>query len=350
MNTRENVPMDSDVEQTIDVEVRADAGGQRLDRVLASQLPDYSRVRLQALIRAGAVRDAGGLVLDPSRKAKGGERLTIAIPAAVAAAPLGEEIALDIAFEDASLIVLNKPAGLVVHPGNGNTTGTLVNALIAHCGDTLSGIGGVKRPGVVHRLDKETSGLLVVAKTDKAHAGLSDQFASHGLDGRLVREYIALIWGQLDLPKGSIDAHLGRSITNRTRMAVVPPTHGRHAVTHYFTEATYGGIASLLRLSLETGRTHQIRVHMAHVGHPLLGDDVYGSGFATSRSKLAPDAAEALAGLRGQALHAAVLGFEHPVTGQSLRFVSEPPAALKRLIEALKKNVRRPLESDRRTS
>ena len=330
--------MTSNIEKTIGIEVRAEDAGLRLDRVLAAQLPEYSRARLQALIKAGAVHDATGPLFDASRKAKAGERLTVAVPIAVAAEPIGEAIPLDIVFEDAHLIVLNKAAGLVVHPGNGNASGTLVNALISHCGDTLSGIGGVKRPGIVHRLDKETSGLLVVAKTDKAHAGLSAQFASHGHDGRLLREYIAVVWGQFDMPRGSVEAHLGRSPTNRTRMAVVRAIHGRHAITHYATEATFGGIASLLRLSLETGRTHQIRVHMAHVGHPLMGDAVYGSGFAASRSKLGLDAAAALDSLGRQALHAAVLGFEHPLTGKKMRFEREPPADMTRLIEELHQN------------
>lgn len=333
--------MNSAVERSIDLEVRDDAAGQRLDRVLAAQLPEFSRARLQALIKAGAVSDADGPLRDASRKAKAGERLTVTVPAAVAAEPLGEKMPLSVVFEDASLIVLNKPAGLVVHPGNGNISGTLVNALIAHCGETLSGIGGVKRPGIVHRLDKETSGLLVVAKTDRAHAGLSAQFASHGLDGRLVREYIALVWGRLDAPRGTVDAHLGRSSTNRTRMAVVRDIQGRRAVTHYATETEFNGIASLLRLQLETGRTHQIRLHMAHIGHPLLGDDVYGSGFAASRSKLDVPAVNALDQLRGQALHAAVLGFEHPITGDAMRFEVEPSDGLARLIGALKKMRRR---------
>ncbi len=334
--------MPSAIKRCFEVEVREDAAGQRLDRVLALHLPEFSRARLQGLIKAGAVSNANGPLHDASRKAKGGERLTITVPEAIAAEPVGEDIALDIVFEDSSLIVINKPAGLVVHPGNGNATGTLVNALIAHCGDTLSGIGGVKRPGIVHRLDKETSGLLVVAKTDKAHAGLSAQFASHGLDGRLVREYIALVWGHLDAPRGMVDAHLGRSATNRTRMAVVRDAHGRHAVTHYATHAEFNGIASLLRLQLETGRTHQIRVHMAHIGHPLLGDVVYGSGFAASRSKLNAEAVAALDNLCGQALHAAILGFEHPVTGKPMRFEVSPPERLAHLIATLGKDRRRP--------
>jgi 23S rRNA pseudouridine1911/1915/1917 synthase len=328
------VPADAS-QQKFNVQTGPEHAGQRLDRVLALLLADFSRARLQALIKEGAVSDAAGLLLDASRKVREGEAFSVIVPPAVAALPQGQDIALEIEFEDAHLIVINKPAGLVVHPGNGNADGTLVNALIAHCGDTLSGIGGVKRPGIVHRLDKETSGLLVVAKTDAAHAGLSKQFASHG---RLVREYLAVVWGQPILPRGTVEAHLGRSPTNRTRMAVVREIHGRHAVTHYALEASFGGVASLLRLTLETGRTHQIRVHMAHIGHPLLGDAVYGSGFAASRSKLSVAGAEALEQMARQALHATVLGFDHPVTAKKLRFEREPPADLARLIDALDKN------------
>ena len=336
-------------ERSITLEVREDTANQRLDRVLALQLPEFSRARLQALIKIGAVLGTPGLMRDASRKMKSGEQLTITIPAAVAPEPLGEDMALDVVYEDASLLVLNKPAGLVVHPGNGNATGTLVNALIAHCGDTLSGIGGVKRPGIVHRLDKETSGLLVVAKNDEAHAGLSAQFASHGLDGRLQRAYVALVWGRLDAPRGKVETDLARSASNRTRMTVVREGRGRRAVTHYAVETVFDGIASLLRLNLETGRTHQIRVHMAHIGHPLLGDEVYGSGFASSRSRLSEGAAAALDQLKGQALHARVLGFEHPMTRQPLRFEVEPPPAMARLIQALGKTTRG-LETRRRRS
>ncbi|MEQ1616673.1 MAG: RluA family pseudouridine synthase [Hyphomicrobiaceae bacterium] len=330
--------MTATMEQQHTAVVGPDHAGQRLDRVLAASLSQFSRARLQGLIKAGAVRVGDAVVSDGSRKVREGEILEVQVPEAVAAEPEGEVIPLTIVFEDAHLLVIDKPAGLVVHPGSGNPTGTLVNALIAHCGDSLSGIGGVKRPGIVHRLDKDTSGLLVVAKTDAAHAGLSQQFAAHGLDGRLQREYIALVWGAFDQPKGSIDAPVGRSATHRTRMAVVKPAFGRHAVTHYLVEQEFGGLASLMRLQLETGRTHQIRVHMAHAGHPLLGDLVYGAGFVTRRVKLAAVAATALDDLGRQALHAATLGFEHPVTGKKLHFASEPSADLARLIDALRRS------------
>ncbi len=339
---------DDDTDHEIDaplpfiIDVGAADAGQRVDRVLAAHIPELSRARLQALIKIGAVRQQQGLVRDPSGKVKLGDRLVVEVPDAVAASPLPEIIPLDIVHEDAHLIVINKPAGLVVHPGNGNATGTLVNALIAHCGDSLSGIGGVKRPGIVHRLDKDTSGLLVAAKTDRAHAGLSEQFARHGLDGRLEREYTAIVWGCPLRPRDSVVASLGRSPTNRTRMAVVRAEQGRHATTHYDVVESFGGsgtkaVASTLRVQLETGRTHQIRVHMAHIGHPLMGDGVYGSGFSASKSKLSTDAAAALEALDRQALHAAVLGFVHPVTSKALRFERPWPADLAALHAALTK-------------
>ncbi|MFL5123215.1 MAG: RluA family pseudouridine synthase, partial [Microvirga sp.] len=234
----------------------------------------------------------------------------------------------------------DKPAGLVVHPAAGHDSGTLVNALIAHCGESLSGIGGVKRPGIVHRLDKDTSGLLVVAKTDRAHRGLAAQFADHGRTGALERAYIALVWGVPDPTRGVVDGAIARSTANREKMAVVADDRGRHARTHYAVEAVFGPakepVASCLRCRLETGRTHQIRVHMAKIGHPLLGDESYGAGFKTKAVRLSPEAREALRGLGRQALHAAVLGFEHPVSGEHLHFESEPPPDLQRLIATLR--------------
>ncbi len=216
-----------------------------------------------------------------------------------------------------------------------------MNALIGHCGDSLSGIGGVKRPGIVHRLDKDTSGLLVAAKSDAAHAGLSEQFASHGADGRLERAYLAVVWGVPPRIKGVVDAPLSRSTHSRVKIAVAAEGAGRHAVTHYdvlevFSDAKGEPVAALVRLLLETGRTHQIRVHMAHIGHPLLGDPVYGRGFQTRAARLEEPAREALAALGRQALHAAELGFEHPVTGRPLSFQADPPADLARLIAALR--------------
>ena len=227
-----------------------------------------------------------------------------------------------------------------MHPAAGHATGTLVNALIAHCGDSLSGIGGIRRPGIVHRLDKDTSGLLVVAKTDSAHQGLSEQFASHGTDGRLVRRYAALVWGQLDRPSGSIDAGLTRHPHDRMKFAVTQGEQGPRAVTHYSVTALLADdrgatTASLLDIRLETGRTHQIRVHMAHLGHPVVGDPVYARGFMTSARKLSPEAQQALAALGRQALHAAVLGFEHPRTRKALRFESAVPPDMASVLAAL---------------
>jgi 23S rRNA pseudouridine1911/1915/1917 synthase len=315
--------------------------GERLDRVLAAHLPELSRSRLQALIKAGDVTGAAGTVYDSaSAKVKPGEVVVVQIPPPEPATPVAEDMPLTIVFEDASLIVIDKPAGLVVHPAAGHGSGTLVNALLAHCGESLSGIGGVKRPGIVHRLDKDTSGLLVVAKTDKAHQGLSAQFAAHGADGLLQRQYLALVWGTFDRPKGAVDAPLGRSPTHRTKMAVVRPEAGRHAVTHYERLATVAcegkTSVSLVRLTLETGRTHQIRVHMAHINHPILGDQVYGTGFASSINRLPEKAADGLRALGRQALHAALLGFQHPVTGRKLRFESPPPPDMAGVVKALK--------------
>lgn len=268
---------------------------------------------------------------------KAGERVMVRLPPAIAAEPLPEAIALDIIYEDDALIVIDKPPGLVVHPAAGHETGTLVNALIAHCGESLSGIGGVKRPGIVHRLDKDTSGLLVVAKTDQAHKGLSEQFAAHGRDGRLERAYLAVVWGAPERRLGTVDAPIGRHGITREKMSVSHRQGAREAITHYEVEQSFGSppYASFLRCRLETGRTHQIRVHMAHIGHPLLGDQTYGKGFKSSIRKLPEEAQWALKALGRQALHAAVLGFQHPVTGETLHFESKAPDDLSELIKAL---------------
>jgi 23S rRNA pseudouridine1911/1915/1917 synthase len=268
---------------------------------------------------------------DGGQKLKPGQTVTVALPAAAPAAPQPEAMALDVVFEDRDLIVINKPAGLVVHPAAGHASGTLVNALLAHCGDSLSGIGGVKRPGIVHRLDKDTSGLLVVAKTDLSHQGLSEQFQAHGRDGRLERTYLALVWGVPERRQGTVDTGLRRATANRQKITVSNAAGARQAVTHYARTETFGDVASLLTCNLETGRTHQIRVHMAHIGHPLLGDATYGSGFTSSRHKLSTMAQFALKNLKGQALHAAVLGFEHPRTGRKMRFEAPMPEALSQL-------------------
>jgi 23S rRNA pseudouridine1911/1915/1917 synthase len=322
------------------LEVGAADAHLRLDRFLAGRLPQISRSRLQALLRAGEVSRNQVVVSNLSGKVKVGEIYELHLPASEAPQIAGQDIPLVILHEDPDLIVIDKPKGLAVHPGPGHASGTLVNALIAHCGASLSGIGGVQRPGIVHRLDKDTTGLLVVAKTDRAHRGLAAQFANHGVDGRLQRSYRALVWGVPARPRGSIDAALSRSSINRTKIAVARTPKARRAVTHYEVLKTYPLAdgkpgASLLRLTLETGRTHQIRVHMAYVGHPLLGDAVYGSGFKSSARRLSPAAQSALQRLQRQALHAAELAFEHPVTAKRLHFTSALPADMAALVSAL---------------
>src|SRR5262245_21292263 len=314
-------------EQVETVTVGAGESGDRLDRVLATRVA-LSRTRLKALILAGEVAIGGRTIRDPGYRVNAGEVVSVTVPPPEPAAPQGEAIPLAIVYEDADLIVIDKPAGLVVHPAAGNDTGTLVNALIAHCGDSLSGIGGVRRPGIVHRLDKDTSGLMVVAKNDRAHRALARQFADHGRTGPLERRYLAFAWGVPDRPKGSIDAPLDRHPRARERQAVRP--EGREAITHWQVLERYAGtdgrpVASLLDCRLETGRTHQIRVHLAHIGHPLLGDDLYGPGFKTKAAHLSPAARQALEDLGRQALHAYILGFEHPSTGEFLEFRSELP-------------------------
>jgi 23S rRNA pseudouridine1911/1915/1917 synthase len=321
--------------------------GARLDLFLTRRLAGFSRSRVQALIRAGSVSKSGETVEAARERVKLGEVYTVIVPSARPAVLQPETIALAIVYEDDHLVVIDKPKGMVVHPGAGHETGTLVNALMAHCGDSLSGVGGVKRPGIVHRLDKGTTGLLVVAKTDLAHRRLAEQFARHGADGHLIRSYLALCWGVPERRRGRIEAPLGRDRFNRTKIAVVPD--GRRAVTHYDVIETFTvegkPIASLLRLTLATGRTHQIRVHLAHTGHPLLGDQGYGSGFAASARRLAPEVQSALASLARPALHAAVLGFAHPVTSEHLNFSSPLPADMAELVDILRAAPQRPRPS-----
>jgi 23S rRNA pseudouridine1911/1915/1917 synthase len=311
--------------------------GERLDRVVAP-LAELSRSRLKALILAGALAIDGRTIRDPGHRVNAGNTIELAIPPDEPAEPLAEDIPLTVVHEDEDLIVIDKPKGLVVHPAAGNQTGTLVNALISHCGASLSGIGGVKRPGIVHRLDKDTTGLLVVAKNDRAHRKLSAQFADHGRTGPLERAYLAFVWGVPDRPKGTIDAPIGRHPKARDKMAV--REGGREAITHWERLETYLGadgkpVASMISCRLETGRTHQIRVHLAHIGHPLLGDEVYGPGFKTKSALLPPEARAALTGLGRQALHAYLLGFEHPVSGETESFQSPLPADLAALRTAL---------------
>lgn len=306
--------------------------GQRLDKALAALLPDLSRARLQALIAEGRLALDGQLVTDASRKAKAGTYILL-VPPPIPADPEPEAIPLAVLYEDAHLIVVDKPAGMAVHPAPGSLTGTLVNALLHHCGDSLSGVGGVARPGIVHRLDKDTSGVMVAAKSDAAHKGLSALFATHDID----RLYIALTRGAPSPPSGTITTQLGRSPGDRKKMAVLR-SGGREAITHYKVEAAFGPqdkpLAARVACRLETGRTHQIRVHMASKGSPCLGDPVYGAGQPAAAVREAIQAA----GLKRQALHAAVLGFVHPITGETLRFETPLPADMATLqgsLEAL---------------
>jgi 23S rRNA pseudouridine1911/1915/1917 synthase len=319
------------------VTIAAEEAGLRLDRVLAARLPALSRSRVKALILDGQVTVAARTIRDPAARVNSGDIVTVTLPPPEAAKPAGEAIPLNIVYEDEALIVIDKPPGLVVHPAAGHAQGTLVNALIAHCGASLSGIGGVKRPGIVHRLDKDTSGLMVVAKTDKAHRALSKQFAEKAA-GPLQRGYLAFVWGAPAKPKGVIDAPLDRHPHARDKRAV--REGGRAAVTHWQVLERFAGpdgkpLASLIACALETGRTHQIRVHMAHIGHPIMGDASYASGFKTKASLLSPAARASFEGLGRQALHAYLLIIEHPETGKNLAFQSELPGDLRHLRDAL---------------
>ena len=309
----------------IHARIAEDAVDWRLDRALAAAVPTLSRERLKALIGAGAVTAPGGAqVRDPAVKAVPGATYEVAVPDPRPAHNEAQDIALEIVFEDEHLLVVNKPAGMVVHPAAGNADGTLVNALLHHCAGRLSGIGGVARPGIVHRIDKDTSGLLVVAKTDRAHEGLAAQFANHSIE----RRYLAVVAGLPKPASGSVDAPLARSTANRKKMAIVAATRGKRAVTHYRTLEALKG-ASLVECRLETGRTHQVRVHMASIGHPLLGDSVYG--------RTRPEHRELLKrlGFHRQALHAAALGFVHPVSKEDLSFECPLPSDIQELLRAL---------------
>lgn len=328
----------------LSISAGAEAAGTRLDKFLAEQLADHaglSRSRLRTLIEQGhLIREAGGTIVEPSYRVKQGERFALTLPPPAPAIPQAQPFPLTIIYEDDALIVIDKPAGLVVHPAPGNRDRTLVNALIAHCGASLSGIGGEIRPGIVHRLDKDTSGLMVAAKTDRAHKSLSEQFAAHGRDGHLTRTYWALVWGVPEPLTGAIEGPIGRSPRNRRKMAVLP-RGGRPAITHYKVLKTFGmpaTLVSLVECRLETGRTHQIRVHLTAKGHPLLGDPAYGGSQRTRKTKLPPEARAALERLNRQALHARELGFVHPETGEKLRFESAPPpdfTDLLRILESL---------------
>ena len=311
------------------VTIDESAAGERLDRALAAALPDLTRSRVKALIEGRRVTLAGGQTIEePSRKVKTGECFTVDVPEPEPAVPRPQAIDLDILFEDDDLLVLNKPAGLVVHPAPGNPDKTLVNALLAHCGESLSGIGGVRRPGIVHRLDKDTSGVMVVAKNDRTHQSLSKLFAAHDL----TRIYQALVWGAPKAARGTVEAAIGRHPVDRKRMTV-RRSGGRAALTEYWIEERFGPplapIASLVGAKLGTGRTHQVRVHLAHLGCPVVGDPVYGR---KSRNASQP---QALREFPRQALHAAVLAFRHPSTGKDMRFATQLPQDFRRLVGTL---------------
>jgi 23S rRNA pseudouridine1911/1915/1917 synthase len=308
------------------------AAGDRLDGVLARGLESFSRSRVKDLILAGAVSINGQTVSEPKYKLKLGETITLVAPEPEEAEPTPENIPLDILYEDESLIVLNKPVGMVVHPAVGNLTGTLVNALLYHCGESLVGIGGVKRPGIVHRLDKDTSGIMVAAKTEQAQRHLAAQFADHGRTGPLHRAYTAYAWGKTEQGRGTVSAPLGRDQNSRLKQTV--RKDGREAITHYAVEARFGDEGwdiTRIRCELETGRTHQIRVHMAYIGHPLVADPVYATGFATKANRLPTDLKTVVESLSRQALHAAELGFEHPRTHEEMFFEAPLPADLAEL-------------------
>ncbi|HEY0599377.1 RluA family pseudouridine synthase [Brevundimonas sp.] len=328
-------PLIEDDDATV-LEARLEAGGGRLDKALADAFPGVSRARIQALLTEGSIRRDGEVISTGSARVQAG-LYTIIVPPVISATPAPEAIPLTVLFEDADLIVVDKPAGMAAHPAPGSETGTLVNALLAHCGASLSGIGGVARPGIVHRLDKDTSGVMVAAKSDRAHAGLSALFATHDIE----RTYIALTRGAPSPAKGRIETLIGRSSSDRKKMAVLR-SGGRNAVTDYVVERVFGlpakaggaPLAGRVACTLHTGRTHQIRVHLASKGVPILGDPVYGTGSPAT----AVQAAIAKSGLKRQALHAAVLGFAHPVTGDALRFETAPPrdmGELESLLQAL---------------
>lgn len=356
-------PLDAPTVRT--ATIGAAEAGQRLDRALTAFVKDLSRTRLKTLILAGNVAVGGRTIRDPGHYVNAGDEVVVVVPQPEPPAPRPENIPLAIVYEDADIVVIDKPPGLVVHPAAGNWTGTLVNALVAHCGASLSGIGGVRRPGIVHRLDKDTTGLMVVAKNDLAHRLLAEQFADHGRTGPLQRGYLAFVWGTPDRPKGVIDKPIDRHPQARERMTVRPG--GREAITawevlenyppaHHLTVPTMPGktmrelgshptdakaggsasvVASLLDCRLKTGRTHQIRVHLASIGHPLLGDATYGPGFRTKTALLSEPARAALMALSRQALHAYLLVIEHPRSGSEMVFRSDLPPDLKRLRLAL---------------
>jgi 23S rRNA pseudouridine1911/1915/1917 synthase len=333
LSARTDHSPEPDPGETITLTAPPESAGLRADRFLAEAIGSLSRSRVKALIAAGGASRDGKPLRDAAEAVRPGSTYRLRIPAAAPALPLPQDIPLTILFEDADLIVLDKPAGLVVHPAPGNQDGTLVNALLAHAGEDLPGIGGEKRPGIVHRLDKDTSGIMVVAKTERAHRGLSEAFATRDLD----REYLALVWGLPSPPTGEIEGAIGRHPADRKRMAVVQ-RGGKPALTRYVTERAWGTACALLRCRLATGRTHQIRVHLAETGHPLVGDPVYLRRTPAAARALPEPVRQALLAFPRQALHAASLGFRHPVTGQALSFSVPPPADFVSLVTLLSGN------------
>lgn len=307
-----------------------EAGGERVDRFLAAALEGLSRSRVKALIEEGRASRDGVRLREPADPVRAGAVYALSIPAPVAARPEAQTIAFPILYEDSDLLVIDKPAGLVVHPAPGNEDGTLVNALLAHCGEDLPGIGGEKRPGIVHRLDKDTSGVMVVAKTEQALATLSAAFAARDLD----RAYKALVWGAPNPAAGSIEGDIGRDPRERKRMAIVA-RGGKHALTHYRTLAQHDLSVALLECRLATGRTHQIRVHLSSRGHPVVGDPVYLRRIPAAARNLPPALRQTLLDFPRQALHAARLGFAHPRTGAALRFETPVPPDMQALLDAL---------------
>ena len=318
--------------------VKKELSGIRLDHFLKKNIIDLSRTRIKKLIISGFLKVDNRIIMDPSYNVKENDICILEVPEATNAKPIGEKISLEILYEDNDLIVINKQKGLVVHPAPGNPNKTLVNALINHCGNSLSGIGGEKRPGIVHRLDKDTSGLLVVAKNDKSHNGLASQFKNHGKDGKLIRAYKAIVWGIPTFSSGKISNFIGRSDRNRKKMMVFnnEKYKSKEAVTHWkVLKKNNENNITLIECMLETGRTHQIRVHLDYISHPVLGDPLYGKGYKTRIHKL-ETTIKLLVEKHGnsQALHAYKLGFEHPVTNENLIFETDPPENMKKIIES----------------
>ncbi len=312
--------------------VAGDQAGTRLDKWLAGAVADLSRERLKTLIKQGRVRADGETITDPSYGVKPGQTFDVDVPEPTSPIPKPQEIPLVIAYEDEAVIVVNKPAGLVVHPAPGNPDHTLVNALIYHCGDSLSGIGGVRRPGIVHRLDKDTSGLMIAAKSDAAHQALAADFAARRID----RKYLALVWGVPKPSAGKIEGNIGRSPKNRRKMAIVS-RGGREALTQYKVRERFGDAVSLIQCKLATGRTHQIRVHMTHIGHPIVGDATYGRAPARKLRSLPMDTAQAISDANRQLLHAGTLGFRHPSTEAMMSFDSDLPVEFETIITKLRR-------------